>query len=329
MSDERRDAVSLVAAVSAFVAWHEELGAEGFVRASPRRAPGIAAPLGPTIAREPGGDPAAARPIITAEPIPAPIARAPIARAAEAETGSGRAREIPTTSEHPPSPMAEPAARTAQPQGPSIASGSGPHDRLTRLRLLDETVRTCARCELCQERTQTVFSRGDPSARVMFIGEGPGADEDREGLPFVGKAGQLLDKMIGAMGLTEREVYIANVVKCRPPGNRTPLPAEMAACLPYLKEQIAEIEPRVIVGLGGTAIRGLLGITEGITRIRGQFRVYEGRIPVMPTFHPAYVLRQPTKEVRAMVWSDLVAVLKELGRAPPTRGGAPTDSRSD
>lgn len=142
----------------------------------------------------------------------------------------------------------------------------------------------------------------------MFIGEGPGRDEDLQGRPFVGKAGELLDRMIGAIGYERRQVYIANVVKCRPPDNRTPTGEEASACLGYLRRQIELIQPKVIVTLGATPLRELLGASEGITKVRGQWRQLElggRRIPVMPTYHPAYVLRQYTPEVRKAVWADL------------------------
>lgn len=150
----------------------------------------------------------------------------------------------------------------------------------------------------------------------MFIGEGPGADEDRQGLAFVGKAGQLLTRIIEAMGFTREQVFIGNIVKCRPPGNRTPFPDEMAACLPFLEEQIQLLKPRVIVALGATAVRGLLGLEMGITRLRGKWLSYRG-IDVMPTFHPAYLLRNPAGKKE--VWEDMKAVLERLGREPPRR----------
>jgi DNA polymerase len=159
-----------------------------------------------------------------------------------------------------------------------------------------------------------VFGEGDPKARMLFIGEGPGGEEDLQGRPFVGKAGELLDKMLGAVGLERNKVYIANVVKCRPPDNRTPSPEEAQCCLGYLRRQIELIRPEVIVTLGATPLRELLGVKTGITRLRGQWQRLEmlGGIPVMPTFHPAYVLRQYTQEVRRAVWSDLVAAKKWL-----------------
>jgi DNA polymerase len=186
-----------------------------------------------------------------------------------------------------------------------------------RLHVLQETVRQCTRCGLHQGRTQTVFARGTGSVGLCFVGEGPGADEDAQGFPFVGKAGQLLDKMITAMGMTRDEVYVCNIVKCRPPNNRKPEPEEMSACVPYLHEQLELLNPQVIVALGATAVQGLLGSSEGITRMRGKWKLYRGKVPVMPTFHPAYLLRQP--DAKREVWADLQAVLQSMGRQPPER----------
>ena len=186
---------------------------------------------------------------------------------------------------------------------------------------MDENeVRGCTKCALCESRTQTVFGEGDVDAEIMFIGEGPGQTEDETGQPFVGRAGQLLDKMIVAMGFSRESVYIANVVKCRPPGNRTPQIEEVSACRSYLLRQVAWIRPRAIVTLGGPATKLILDTKEGITRIRGRwdaFREVDPAIPVMPTFHPAYLLRNYTKDTRGKVWSDLVAVLEKLGLEPP------------
>jgi len=162
-----------------------------------------------------------------------------------------------------------------------------------------------------------VFGEGDPAARLLFVGEGPGRDEDLQGRPFVGKAGELLDKMIGALGFSRETTYIANIVKCRPPDNRTPTPEEARTCLGYLQRQIELIRPDVIVTLGATPLRELAGITEGITKLRGQWqRIQVGgrEIPLMPTFHPAYVLRQYTQEVRRAVWQDLQAAKEWLDR---------------
>jgi DNA polymerase len=178
-------------------------------------------------------------------------------------------------------------------------------------------VARCRNCELCQTRNKTVPGQGKTDAPdILFVGEGPGAEEDAQGIPFVGKAGQLLTKMIDAMGYSRQEVFIGNVVKCRPPKNRKPQPEEMELCLPYLRQQIRLIRPRVIVGLGGTAMEGLLGKPVAITRMRGVWQEYEG-IKLMPTFHPSYLLRDPSKKKEA--WLDLKAVLAALGKEPPAR----------
>nr|PZN25845.1 MAG: uracil-DNA glycosylase [Pseudomonadota bacterium] len=203
---------------------------------------------------------------------------------------------------------------------PSVSAPQVPTDPTERRRALEvlaERVRGCQACGLHAGRTQTVFARGTGSSGVCFVGEGPGAEEDAQGFPFVGPAGQLLDRMIAAMGLARDEVYVCNIVKCRPPKNRKPEPAEMEACRPYLTEQLELIAPRVIVALGATAVQGLLGTSEGITRLRGTWKLYRGRIPVMPTFHPAYLLRTPA--AKREVWHDLQAVLRHLGLPVPTR----------
>ncbi len=175
----------------------------------------------------------------------------------------------------------------------------------------------CKRCALGAARNNLVFGEGNPSAELMFIDEGPGADEDALGRPFVGAAGQLLDKMIDAMGFSRSEVYIANIVKCRPPRNRVPLPDEVSACIGCLKRQIGLVSPKCIVLLGATAARNLLNTASGITRLRGNWMSY-GDIPAMPTFHPSYLLRDPS--AKPLAWSDLKQVLRLLGRpVPPAR----------
>ena len=187
----------------------------------------------------------------------------------------------------------------------------------TTLEAVATHIAQCRNCPLCRTRTHTVPGEGNAERPdIMFVGEGPGADEDARGRPFVGKAGKLLDKMIEAMGYRREEIYIANVVKCRPPENRKPQREEMDMCLPYLREQIRLIRPRVIVGLGGTAMEGLLGKPIAITRLRGIWQEYQG-IKLMPTFHPSYLLRDPAKKKDA--WQDLQAVLAELGKKAPPR----------
>ena len=171
---------------------------------------------------------------------------------------------------------------------------------------------TCPLCTTGTTHTQTVFGETNPDADLMFIGEAPGEQEDRTGRPFVGRAGRKLDEMITAMGWRREDVYIANVLKSRPLGNRTPLPSEIEACSPFLAEQIRIIRPKVIVALGGPAAKWLLETNQGITRIRGQWATYvDGpiSIPVMPTFHPAYLLRNYTVDTRKKVWSDMQAVM--------------------
>ncbi len=180
------------------------------------------------------------------------------------------------------------------------------------LRLIREDLGDCRRCGLCRDRTHIVFGVGDPNARLMFVGEGPGADEDLKGEPFVGRAGQLLTKIIESMGMERKEVYIANVVKCRPPENRTPLPDEIATCSPFLFQQIRAIGPRVVVCLGTPATQTVLGTRDTITRLRGAFHEIEG-IRVMPTFHPAYLLRNPA--AKREVWDDMKKVMAELKKA--------------
>ena len=176
---------------------------------------------------------------------------------------------------------------------------------------LDALIKNCRKCQLCQSRTNTVFGEGNPDAQLMFIGEGPGFDEDRLGRPFVGKAGQLLDKMIRAMQFTREEVYIANIVKCRPPDNRVPTPDEAAFCLHYLERQIELIRPSVIVLLGATAVKYLLGTGSGISKMRGRWLSYHN-IPVMPTFHPAFLLRQESAKRDA--WNDLQQVMARFNK---------------
>jgi DNA polymerase len=183
-----------------------------------------------------------------------------------------------------------------------------------RLQQIEREVRGCTKCRLHEGRTHTVFARGNPDASLVFVGEGPGYNEDQQGKPFVGQAGQLLDKMIAAMGFGDDEVYICNVVKCRPPENRTPNPDEAAACMPYLREQLSIVAPRTIVALGRCAAENL-GVAQAGQRWRGVWGSYEG-IPVMPTYHPAYLLRSP--EQKRPVWEDLQAVVSAMGRTLPT-----------
>jgi len=184
---------------------------------------------------------------------------------------------------------------------------------------LEAYIGDCQRCPvLVDNRTKIVFGAGNPNADLVFCGEAPGAEEDVQGEPFVGRAGKLLTKIIEAMGLTRSDVYILNVIKCRPPGNRDPLPDEVTNCLPFLLEQIDIIRPKVIVALGRHAAQTLLETTVPITKLRGRFFDWHG-VPLMPTFHTAYLLRNPAS--KREVWDDMKAVLRLLGRPIPRRGG--------
>jgi DNA polymerase len=185
---------------------------------------------------------------------------------------------------------------------------------------LQERVMPCVKCpHLAASRTQVVFGVGNPDAKIMFVGEAPGADEDLAGEPFVGKAGQLLTKIIETMGFPREQVFIANVLKCRPnmppgePGNRKPTVAEMQTCLPYLAEQIEIVQPRAIVALGATAMEGLLGETQPMARLRGRWHDFRS-IPLMATYHPAYLLRNQAPGEKRKVWEDMLLVLERLGR---------------
>ncbi len=188
---------------------------------------------------------------------------------------------------------------------------SGEGSKEARLDQLAQRVERCRRCALYQTRTHAVVSDGTPHARLVFVGEAPGREEDLQGKPFVGAAGQLLTKMIEAMGLKRGDVYICNVLKDRPPANRTPLPEEMEACFPFLEEQLAIVQPRVICTLGAVATKALLGPHIAITKVRGQVREYQGT-PVIPTFHPAYLLRNPP--AKKFAWADLKKVKQLLGQ---------------
>jgi DNA polymerase len=207
-------------------------------------------------------------------------------------------------------------------------------DKPAALRLIREEIGDCTRCELCRERTNIVFGVGDPHARIMFVGEGPGADEDAQGEPFVGRAGQLLNNMIQAMGICREDVYIGNVVKCRPPKNRAPEPVECAICGPYLMRQILVVRPEIIVALGATAAKFLLGATDSMANLRGHIYDFQpSRHTALPssaperdpnfatklvvTYHPAYLLRDPRQKKET--WLDLQLVMKYLGMSLPKR----------
>jgi DNA polymerase len=214
---------------------------------------------------------------------------------------------LPPGSAPPPLVGAAPgAAAVARPAPPLVAPGpQGAADATHRLTAIREEIGDCQRCRLAPTRRTIVFGQGNPNARLMFVGEAPGADEDEQGLAFVGKAGQLLTKIIEAIGMRREDVFIANVLMCRPPQNRNPEPDEVLACQPYLEQKIAAIQPRVLVGLGKFGAHWLLKTAEPITRLRGRLGRYNG-ITVMPTYHPAYLLRNPG--AKKEVWEDMKVV---------------------
>jgi DNA polymerase len=209
------------------------------------------------------------------------------------------------------------APRKPFPAPPEIATAVPAADRAKFLTLIREDIGDCTRCALHKGRNKIVFGDGSPTARLMFVGEGPGADEDAQGIPFVGKAGQLLNNMIVAMGLKREEVYIANVVKCRPPGNRTPEPDEANTCSPFLFRQIDVIRPQVLVALGATAATYLLGARQPLAGLRGRVHAFRGS-QLIVTYHPAYLLRDPRQKKEA--WADLQIAMRELGLKMPAKG---------
>ena len=212
-------------------------------------------------------------------------------------------------------------------------------DKPAALRIIRADIGDCTRCNLCRERTNIVFGVGDPHARIMFVGEGPGADEDAQGEPFVGRAGQLLNNMIAAMGIRREDVYIANVVKCRPPKNRAPERDECESCGPFLMRQIAVVRPEIIVALGATAAKFLLGATDSMANLRGHIYDFHPTLPptaaerdpdfttkLVVTYHPAYLLRDPRQKKET--WMDLRMVMKYLGMSLPQRSSEPSSEQS-
>lgn len=250
----------------------------------------------------------------------APVAAAAPPLAVEKKTERAPAAPAVERS-RPPAPerKLEPAL-IAAPAGPASRLAPAEGSKAERLAAMRGPVLACEKCpHLVKSRTQVVFGVGNPEAELMFVGEAPGEDEDRQGEPFVGKAGQLLTKIIETMGFARGDVFIANVLKCRPdmppgmPGNRKPKNDEMQTCLPYLREQIDIIQPRLIVALGATAMEGLTGSTESMSRLRGRWHDFQGT-PLMATYHPAYLLRNQSLSEKRKVWEDMLLVLEKLGK---------------
>src|SRR5437764_2413920 len=280
----------------------EELKAEGvnFVSLSPE----TLAALGPSPPQ-----PAAVEPTVPGRPSSLPPQTKPQSPAVQPQSNMAAAPVSPLASKQNPDPAL------------SASSAAAPAGRETKEAAMAELrarAMVCRKCpHLAASRKNVVFGVGDIHSPLMFVGEAPGADEDEEGEPFVGKAGQLLTRIIQTMGFAREAVYIANILKCRPDtpgqtkGNRKPTPEEMKTCIPYLHEQIDLIRPKVLVALGGTAIEGLLGKTVGIMRLRGQWQTYRGT-PLMPTYHPAYVLRNQALSEKRKVWEDMMMVMEKL-----------------
>jgi uracil-DNA glycosylase len=243
--------------------------------------------------------------IARGEPLAAPATRRPVAAPGIAPVVSRGAPALPS---HAP---ASPVSTELFYLYPGL-------EQTAELGALREFVGDCQRCKLAPRRTNLVFGVGDPDAALMFVGEAPGADEDARGEPFVGRAGQLLTDIIErGMGMTRAQVYICNVIKCRPPENRNPEPDEVAACEPFLFRQIDLVRPKVIVGLGSFAVQALLKVKTPISKLRGTWHEVRG-VRLMPTFHPAYLLRNPAE--KRLVWADIQEVMKALGRTIPNRG---------
>ena len=253
-----------------------------------------------------------AQPAARAKP-PAPAAPSPIAERRATPIAQAAVSSAPVATEIS-LPLTLPGEAT-----PASAAPLSPEAKAAAFAELRERALACVKCShLAAARKNVVFGVGNINADLMFVGEAPGADEDEQAEPFVGKAGQLLTKIIETTGLKRSEVYIANILKCRPDtpgqtaGNRKPTTEEMETCIPYLHEQIDLIRPKVIVALGGTAVEGLLGKTIGITKLRGTWKTYRG-IPLMPTYHPAYLLRNQALSEKRRIWEDMLQVMEKLG----------------
>lgn len=292
MVDPRSSLEDVIASARALLEEELATGGIGIPIAAPRRAPEISAEA--TRARAPEVAP------LTSLPIPARPATASAA----------------TASAEPPSLESATPRTAARASVSTFGTVAGP-ERSQHLHVLAERAASCTSCGLHAGRNKSVFARGSNLADLVFVGEGPGRDEDAQGLPFVGAAGQLLDKMIAAMGYGRDDVYICNVVKCRPPENRTPLPNEAAACEPFLTAQLEIVAPKVIVALGKCAALNL-GVASETGRWRGLWKTWRG-VPVMPTYHPAFLLRSP--ERKRDVWEDLQLVMEKLGKPLPKARG--------
>lgn len=319
--EPREELAEIAASLRAYLEWQLDCGSSGI----PRR------PRGATQHVQHVAEATEASPVVmkeTAAPVPSSVLRDPNPPSSLPVSFPPSPRSDDASNEHPPASMAPITFSPESITPPSSARAPKslpPPPSVVEPRpfpILAADVASCTKCVLHETRKNTVFARGNPEAQLCFVGEAPGVDEDEQGLPFVGKAGQLLDKMIQAMGLDPaKDVYVCNIIKCRPPANRKPEPDEVVTCIPYLHEQLALVQPKVIVALGNTSVAALLGSKLGITKVRGSWKLYRGKIPVMPTYHPSYLLRQgPTQsEAKREAWEDLQTVMKELGLSRPAR----------
>ncbi|HEY9126719.1 MAG TPA: uracil-DNA glycosylase [Acidobacteriaceae bacterium] len=303
----------LRAALEARLRFYKELGIGAFY--GQPASPEIIAALGVTPAKtvqQPAAPPAA-RPAATGQGIATP------------STAPSPARPAHSSSQQPPAlfagsqPQEDPAIARKAPVNyiPDPAPAVPPAEHFAALKVIRETIGDCTRCKLAPTRNKLVFGDGDPNASLMFVGEGPGADEDAQGIPFVGRGGQLLNNMIAAMGLKREQVYIANVVKCRPPQNRTPEPDEAHTCAPFLFNQIDVVRPKVIVALGQTAVSYLTAERRPLAAWRGVTHPFRNGSKLIVTYHPAFLLRDPNQKKHA--WADLQIAMRELGLQPPQR----------
>lgn len=312
MSDgEREELAALVRGWSAYFEWARESGAAALSRTEgiSLRSTREPAPSDPPI--EPSAT-TTAQPV-TRTPTPAPgvspVATAPVSAAVPAKPTTSSAVSAPSALDR-----SDERAQKPAPLPPVSSVVLRGEERVRALAVIEEEARACKRCRLCEGRTQAVFSRGNCEAELFFVGEAPGADEDRVGRPFVGAAGRLLDRILSAMGLSDDDVYIANVAKCRPPNNRPPEDDEAVACGPFLDRQLALVRPKVIVAWGRTPTRYLLKKSESMSKLRGNWFAVGG-VPLIPTWHPAYLLRNP--DAKKDTWADMKRVLEKLGRAVP------------
>ncbi len=304
-------AAGLLRQLAQSLRWQEELGAFGLTLPAPAApaASAVPAALGPRSQTRPEPPPRSVAP--AARPLPTSAPEAPASAPVAAASGATPSLALAPAPGPPSGPVSSPSS-LAPIAEPTAADGHGAAG-LERIRA---DLGPCTRCGLWQGRTNIVFGVGNPEADLMLIGEAPGFHEDQQGEPFVGRAGELLDRMIGAMGLRRSDLYIANIVKCRPPDNRDPEDEEILACEPFLLRQIRAVQPRVIVALGSISARTLLRTRAGITRLRGRWHDYHG-VRLMPTFHPAFLLRRPENKREA--WADLQLVMAELGLGAASR----------